>query len=97
MPNIQRQNDKNNANGAITNTASNTTVFANGLLVAVNGSTGTSDNSCNNNNIHCGGNWQTAGGCPTVFAQGSPVNFTGNLDTCGHVRVGGSGDVFLCS
>ena len=97
MPRVHRITDTNTAGGAIVSTSPNTTVFANSLLVAINGSTGTNDSSCSNNNIHCSGNWVTAGGCSTVFAHGVPINYAGNVDTCGHARQeNASPDVFIC-
>lgn len=103
MPAIQRWNgdsgvtDANNAGGRTTNTSPNSTVFANDRRVSVDGSTGNSDSSCSGSNIHCASNRATDNGCPTVFINGIPVNFTGNLDNCSHSRVGGSSDVFLCA
>lgn len=92
MPACQREGDANNAGGVIT-TIPQSTVFANGRLVSINGSIGTSHPPCPIDPAHCSGNWQTASGSSNVFINGIPVNFTGNSDTCGHVRVGGSGSV----
>lgn len=87
----QRKSDSNDGGGSITTTDGNSTVYANNLLVSVNGSIGTGHGP----GPHVGGAWQTTSGSGTVFAHGVEVNFTGNPDTCGHARVGGSGDVFV--
>ena len=34
------------------------------------------------------------GPVPNVFAENIPVNDSGDIDTCEHVRVGGSPNVF---
>lgn len=88
---IQRLTDSNSGGGSITNTDGNSTVFANNLLVSVDGSIG----SGHGKRKHKPGAWATAGGSGSVFAHGVPVNYTGNGDTCGHARVGGSGNVFV--
>jgi len=44
---------------------------------------------------HCYHCWQTANGSRNVFVENLPVNFEGNLDTCGHARIEGSPDVFV--
>lgn len=92
MPACQRLGDANSAGGVIT-TIPQSTVFANGQLVSVDGSIGTGHAPCPIVPIHCAGAWATAGGSGNVFINGIPVNFTGNSDTCGHTRVGGSGTV----
>lgn len=92
MPACQRLGDTNNAGGTIT-TIPQSTVYVNGQLVSVDGSQGTSHPTCPTNPIHCSGNWSTANGNSTVRINGIPVNAGGNTDTCGDVRVGGSGNV----
>lgn len=94
MPAVQRLTDENDAGGAI-DTIPQSTVSVNGLLVVVDGSLGTSHPPCPVPGIHCAGNWVTSGGSGNVFVNNIPVNRTGDPDTCGHVRVGGSGDVFV--
>lgn len=90
---VQRKSDSNSGGGSITTTDGNSTVYANNLLVSVNGSIGTG----HGRGSHAGGAWQTTSGSGRVFAHGVEVNFTGNPDTCGHDRIGGSGDVFVGS
>lgn len=92
---IQRKTDANSAGGTITVTIPNTTVFANNLLVSIDGSTGTPDSNAAPGNPHDGGVWKTANGSGTVFVNNTPVNYTTNLDTCGDERQGGSSDVFV--
>lgn len=95
MPPAQRLGDPNDAGGVI-DSIPQSTVFANGLPMSVDGSTGTSHPTCPINPIHCAGNWTTANGCATVLIGGIPVNHDGNADTCGDVRVAGSGNVNVC-
>lgn len=94
---IHRLGDCNTAGGCLTSIPQGS-VFANDLLVAVDGSIGTSHPPCPIPPIHCAGNWVTDENTtvpPNVFAEGIPVNFEGNVDTCGHARAAGSPDVFV--
>lgn len=82
--------DCNDAGGCLTSTPQGS-VYANDRLIAVNGAQGTSHDPCPAPSPpHCAGNWSTANGGPTVFAENIPVNSAGDVDTCGHVRVAGS-------
>lgn len=92
--NVARMTDVNSAGGAITSIPQNT-VFANNLLISVNGSIGTGHPPCPSPSIHCAGVWQTANGSTTVFINNIPVNRLSDADTCGHSRVGGSATVFV--
>jgi uncharacterized Zn-binding protein involved in type VI secretion len=94
MPQMHRLGDCNDGGGCLTSIPQST-VFANDLLVSINGSIGTSHSPCPLIPIHCEGNWVTSGGSPNVFAEGISVNFTGNPDTCSHVRASGSPNVFV--
>jgi hypothetical protein len=95
---VQRKTDANSANGEIDDTKANTTVFANGLLVSIDGSQGTADDNHDPDSpgdahdVHV---WTTEHGSHTVFAHNTPVNFTDNPDSCEDVRVGGSSNVFV--
>ncbi len=90
-----RMGDPNDGGGTITSIPQKS-VFANNLLVCVDGSIGTSHSPCEVPvPIHCEGNWTTTSGGPTVFAEGIPVNKTGDPDSCSHVRASGSPNVFL--
>ena len=102
MPAVQRRTDANNASptpGLIENTPSaindalNSTVFANTLLVSVDGCIGNSHS--NFDPPHQKPTWKTANGSNNVFVEGTPVTRTGDNDTCGHTRVGGSADFFV--
>lgn len=92
MPPAQRMGDANNAGGVITSIPQST-VYINGRLAAVNGSIGTTHPPGPKVTRHNRGVWRTSGGSSNVFINGIPVNFTGNPDSCSHVRVGGSGNV----
>ena len=95
MPRVHRVTDCNDANGCVTLTLPNSNVYANNLLIAIDGSFGTSHAPCPlPSPPHCAGNWTTANGGPTVFVHNTPVNSAGDPDTCGHVRVEGSPTVF---
>ena len=86
--------DCNVAGGCATSTP-NGTVYANNILITVNGSIGTSHPPCPAPSPpHCAGNWTTANGGPTVFAENIPINKMGDADTCGHPRAAGSPNVF---
>lgn len=87
----QRKTDANDAGGVIENTDGNSTVFANNLLLSVNGSIG----SGHGIGVHSANAWETQGGSVNVFAHNVPINYTGNTDTCGHGRVGGSPNVYI--
>lgn len=91
---VHRMSDANTGGGTIT-AIPQSTVFANNLLVCVNGSIGTSHPPCPKPSIHCAGNWITTSGGPTVFAEGIPVNKMSDPDSCGHTRAAGSPDVFM--
>ena len=83
---VHRLGDVNDGGGDIASTAQ-TTVFANGLPVSVDGST------VNGHGLHFP--TSTANGSPTVFINGIPVNRQGDADECGHGRAEGSPDVFV--
>jgi uncharacterized Zn-binding protein involved in type VI secretion len=89
MPQICRIGDTNAMKGAITNGAS--TVFANGILVGVQGSS-----ISPHNNFKGPHNSATvSSGSSTVFADGKPVATTSSLNSCGHSMSQGSPDVFV--
>ena len=88
MPAAQRNGDSNSAGGKI-NSVPQSSVRCNGELLSVNGSKGTGHGL----GVHAAGAWSTSNGSSTVKAEGIAVNRTTDDDTCGHARVGGSGDV----
>lgn len=87
---IQRLNDLNDANAAITATTGNTSVYANSILIAVNGGVVAPHGA----GAHSSS--KTANGSSKVFINSLPVTHTGSADTCSHLRVGGSTTVFVC-
>tara|TARA_Y100000296_G_scaffold8510_1_gene10027 strand:- start:458 stop:739 length:282 start_codon:yes stop_codon:yes gene_type:complete len=89
MPKVARMGDLNTGGGII-QTIPQSTVYANGKLISVNGSKG----SGHAPGIHALNAWDTANGSSTVFIEGIAVNDEGDADTCAHARTGGSSDVF---
>lgn len=83
MPAIQRKGDVNTADAAITEVVQGT-VFIDGIPAAVDGST-VADHGRGSHSSP-----KTANGSASVFIAGKPVNRTGDADTCGHTRTGGS-------
>jgi uncharacterized Zn-binding protein involved in type VI secretion len=97
----QRLGDSNDGGGIITAIPQNSsffdpdkiyTVFCNNLPIAVDGSIGTGHPS---GLPHASGVWQTANGSDDVRIGGRRVNREGDADTCGHIRIGGSPNVFI--
>ena len=84
MAAAQRMTDANDGDGTISSIPQST-VFANSKLLSVNGS------SVTTHGLHSGAT--TANGSSTVFAGGTAVNRTGDVDSCTHTRTGGSDDV----
>lgn len=82
---VQRLTDANSGGGKIVGTDGNSTVFANSLLVSVNGS----------DVKYFPGSTTTDNGSGGVYAHGVKVNYTDNADADGKVRVGGSANVFI--
>ena len=95
---LQRLGELNSGGGAIQTIPGQGNVFANGQLVAIQGSTGSSHAECFSSPpiiIHCAGVWQTTSLTPTVFVNNIPVTTENSVDTCGHIRIGGSLDIFV--
>ena len=86
----QRMTDANTGGGTISSVPQST-VFANSKLLSVNGSSVTTHGT--DPAVHSGAT--TANGSSTVFAGGTAVNRTGDADSCGHTRAGGSSDVYV--
>jgi len=90
MPAVQRQGDTNSAGGAATSGVAS--VRVNGKPVVVNATSVSAHAPWGRPHPpHAGPT--TTGGSATVRAGGIPVNRTGDADTCGHARVGGSPNV----
>ena len=85
MPAAQRVGDSDSAGGTITSGVNS--VRVNNQAVSVDGSPVSPHSS---RPVHVP---VTAGGVGSVKAGGRPINVTGNADTCGHVRTGGSENV----
>ena len=88
MAAAQRKTDANTGGGTISSVPQST-VYANSKLLSVNGSSVTTHGT--DPAVHSG--TVTANGSSTVFADGTAVNRTGDADSCGHARTGGSSDV----
>ena len=86
----QRKDDLNNLGAAIAGVTDNK-VKVNGKLLSTDGSSVQDHLLVNNVNIHV--NTRTANGSSTVKSGGVPVNRTGDADSCGHTRIGGSSNV----
>ena len=85
MPSVQRQGDSDSGGGVVTSGISsvrtnNKPTAVIGLAVSFHGK-----------KAHAGP--QTAGGVRTVRVAGKPISVTGDADTCGHTRTGGSSNV----
>ena len=88
--NAQRFGDANTGGGTISSVPQST-VFVNGKLLSVDGSSVTTHGT--DPAVHSGAT--TANGSSTVFAGGIAINRTGDADSCTHTRTGGSSDVFV--
>jgi uncharacterized Zn-binding protein involved in type VI secretion len=86
MPAIERIGDVNTGGGQIVKVPQ-PDVFANNLLVSINGS------PVSPHTKHIG--VVTASGSPDVFVHNIPVNRIGDPDTCRHTRATGSPNVFV--
>jgi uncharacterized Zn-binding protein involved in type VI secretion len=92
MPSVQRQGDANSAGGVIK--AGVNSVRVNGRPIATVGLSVTPHPCCGKKGcppVHCFA--KTSIGAGTVRVNGRPVALTGNKDTCGHARSGGSPNV----
>lgn len=90
MPAIHRQSDTNTAGASVVGIVQSS-VYANGKLVSVNGSAVDSHGKRAHRSPF------TANGSSSVFVEGIAVNRQGDSDTCGHPRDSGSSDVFVDS
>lgn len=90
MPAVQRNGDVNSAGGAVSGGVAS--VRINGKPVTVNGTLVLPHAPFGPPHPpHAAAT--TTSGVGSVKAGGIPINVTGNPDTCGHPRVGGSPDV----
>ena len=88
MAAAQRKTDANTGGGTISSVPQST-VYANSKLLSVNGSSVTTHGT--DPAVHSSAT--TTNGSSTVFAGGTAVNRTGDVDSCTHVRTGGSSNV----
>lgn len=90
MPAVQRKGDPNGGGGIVTGGVSS--VLINGRPAATPGSSVTPHPPCSPKRpMHCIA--RTTGGSKSVRVEGKPLLLTGNRDTCGHSRSGGSNNV----
>lgn len=89
MPAVQRKGDANGAGGIIT--SGDSSVLINGRPAATPGLLVTPHPPCPKPATHCVA--LTTTGSRSVRVNGKPLLLTGNKDTCGHSRSGGSPNV----
>lgn len=87
---VHRLGDANTGGGVVVGPLQGS-VYANGKLVAVDGSAVTPHDPFIPPHVGT----ITANGSETVFAEGIPINGLGDADSCAHARAGGSPDVFV--
>jgi len=91
---VCRVGDRNAAGGVILN--GEATVLVNNRPVAVLGARVTPHPCCGQKGCpptHCAASTTSSNG--TVLVNGKPIVTLGDVDTCGHSRVGGSADVIV--
>ncbi len=93
MPAVQRNGDQNSAGGVAQGGVGSVRVNGRAIMVPGQPVTPHPPYPRRGRNEHNNGSQVTAGGSGTVRAGGKPVVLTGNTDSCGHPRVGGSPDV----
>ena len=89
---IQRVGDVNTAGGVAVSGAA--TVRINGRAVVLPGVSVTPHPCCGRRGcppVHCSA--VTVGGRADIRVEGQPAIVTGDVDSCGHARAGGSEDV----
>jgi uncharacterized Zn-binding protein involved in type VI secretion len=94
VPSVQRVGDRNSAGGVVVN--GDSSVLVNGRTVAVQGASVSAHPCCGQRGCpptHC--NAKTQANNSTVLVNGIPLVLNGDVDTCGHPRVGGSADVLV--
>jgi uncharacterized Zn-binding protein involved in type VI secretion len=89
MPAVQRKGDPNSGGGIIT--TGDNTVLVNNRPIATVGLLVSPHPPCPKGAIHCAA--RTSSRSQSVRVNNKPVSMTGNKDTCGHARTGGSPDV----
>ena len=97
MPAVQRVGDANGAGGVITG-AGSPNVRINNRSVSLNGDSVSPHPCCGQRRcppIHCYAT--TVGSSATVKANNIYIVLTGDTDTCGHARAGGSDNVKIAA
>lgn len=92
MPGVQRDGDANTAGGVVS--GGSTSVRINGRPVTLAGNSVSPHPCCGQRRcppIHCYAT--TTGGAGSVRVGGINIILTGDVDTCGHPRAGGSTNV----
>jgi len=84
---IVRVGDKNSGGGAVI--SGSQTVKMNGRAIALDGSPVTCHNPNNGPHVHA----QCRASEYGITIEGRRVIYVGDVDTCGHVRIEGSGDI----
>jgi uncharacterized Zn-binding protein involved in type VI secretion len=92
MPAVQRVGDKNSAGGAIQQ--GDSSVLVNGIPIAIANAPVTS-HAPYGKNTDPHHHTRTKGSQGTVGSNGKQIIVTGDIDTCGHPRVGGSPNVTI--
>jgi len=90
MPKCHRIGDSNDAGGLVS-ASLQSSVYVNNILVSVDGSPVTPHLPFVPPHVGT----ITANGSPTVFAENIPINRLGDADSCGHIRIDGSPNVFV--
>lgn len=81
---IQRVGDLDDGGGAILSSLQNKVTIG-GIYVSVDGSP-VSDHGAHTSVV-------TSGGNPLITINKIPVNFTDDIDSCGHIRIGGYSEI----
>lgn len=93
MPAVQRNGDANSAGGVAQGGVSSVRVNGIPIMIPSQQVTPHPPYPRRGRNQHNNGSQKTAGGVPSVRAGNQPVVVTGDSDTCGHPRSGGSPNV----
>lgn len=93
MPAVQRQGDSNSGGGKANGGLGSVRVNGKPIMIPAQPVTPHPPYPRRGRNAHNNGSTVTSGGSGTVRAGGKPVIRTGDIDSCGHPRSGGSGDV----
>ena len=93
MPAAQRDGDSNAGGGVAQGGESSVRINGRSVMIPGQSVTPHPPYPRRGRNEHNNGGQATAGGNSSVRAGGKPMVATGDADTCGHTRVGGSPDV----